>query len=221
MVSRSQDRAAATAPPPPRYTPGGLGPNAQEAIRNRQLRYSTRMGAGGMPGEIEQKRLLRMGEVTAGRTTAGRQRDEGLTTADQNAAARGLGRSGIRDLNRGRVQTGYMEAMGGMQRAEDQATFDAQSERNAEDYGYRDDLTRLNTEGAGEDYANWLQANPNQGAIGDTVNTYAGVPRTAISSGVSAIPTWEKWLQLHPWANTAAKRKMLRSKYDQMSAGRR
>lgn len=194
----------------PTYTPGQLTPGSLGQLAARKVRYSQQTGRDefgnplGLPGFIEQQRLGRIGEIGAQRVASERDRELGLDSTDNNFAARGLGRSGLRAQARGRVETAAFERAAALQRQEDQANLDARMANADEDYNFATDNLNIRNAGESEAYSKWLQANPNQGA-----------GQTAVKP---AVPTWEAWVSSHPWAKTPAQKRLLKSNYDNMIA---
>lgn len=195
---------------PPVYTPGQLTPGAIGQLAARKVRYTQQTGRDefgnpvGLPGFIEQRRLGVIGDIGAQRVASERDRELGLESTDNNYAARGLGRSGLRAQARGRVETAALERAAALQRQEDQANLDARMANADEDYNFSTDTLGIKNTAEADAYQRWREQNPNQGA-GQT----AAKP---------AVPTWQAWQSSHPWAKTPAQKKLLKSNYDAMVA---
>jgi hypothetical protein len=75
-------------------------------------------------------------DVGASRIQAGYARDEGYRGVDNNAAARGMVRSGIRDLGRTKVGTEYDRVMGDLDRVYSRAVTDRNSAKSDAESAY-------------------------------------------------------------------------------------
>ena len=193
------------AAPTPAFTPGSLTPDALTGLASRRVKYGLDTGrdeygnSTGLPGFIEQQRLARVGDINAQRVVSERNRVEGLDTSDNNAAARGVGRSGIRAVARGKVEAAALDREGAFKRAEDQANLDARMANADADYNFANDNLALRRQGEMDAYSQYMQQNPNPGA-----------------QPASTKPSWSEWVRTHPWAKTPAQRKVLRANYDRM-----
>lgn len=193
--------------PTPRYTPGSMTPGALSQAASRRVRYGLLTGRdeyGGRigPGSIEQNRLNRVGNLNASRAQSEFARSQGLEGADRNAAARGMGRSGIRAEARSRVEADAYNREQQFARDEYQTNLDAAGANAEEDYNFTTDMLNIRRDGEGAAYEQYLRNNPNPGA----------------TPAAPKVPTWEKWLATHPWAKTPAQRKVLRAGYDRMAS---
>lgn len=203
-------------PAAPRYTPGGLGANSLSQIAARNLQHTLMTGLddkGNVVGQgtLERQKLLRLADIGANRQRAGQTNTEARQGIDNNFAARGLGRSGVIGIDRDKQRAAYESQLGDLDRSTDQTNLDYQDALNRENYDYSQAIAGFRQQGAAEDYQNWLQNNPDQGATN----------QPAPVAGPAPLPDWNTWLRTHPWAKTPAQQAVLRANYNALAAKRR
>ena len=94
-------------------------------------------------------------ELDAQQVNLDYQRNEGLRSADSNAAGRGLARSGIRDTNRGNVLRGYIEGSTGIGRQRTNLANQRQSGYDQLNADYQQDSTDIRNASVGRRYQKW------------------------------------------------------------------
>ena len=86
-------------------------------------------------------------------------RNEGFRSADSNAAARGILRSGIQETNRGNVLRNYLTGQQGITRARTNLTNQRQADMDQTNADYQQGMTNIRTGAIGRRYQRWRDEN--------------------------------------------------------------
>lgn len=96
-------------------------------------------------------------ELDAQQPLIERTRDEGYEAADNNAASRGLFRSGIRDVNRGKVFRNFSDSTQALARRYLQLGNNRQQNLDTENANYQQSRTGISTNAYQRRYNKWTQ----------------------------------------------------------------
>lgn len=133
------DPTAAATQPPAAFDPSVLDSQGESELNDLGTNHNRRLS------NIDTDYQTGTAELNAQRPLLERTRNEGYESADNNAAARGVFRSGIRDMNRSKVFTNYSDSVQALGRR--QTALNTQHQRNLDDENASFNTNSINIRG--------------------------------------------------------------------------